>query len=1132
MAPYVSAADPIPKSRIFPKFQATPFTPLMRFAKALLRPLLVCFGCVLLPLVARGEPVDFNLPAQSAADALLAFSQQAKVEILFSFDKLRKVQSNEVIGRLEAEAAIVRLLAGTGFTTHRNAKGKFVVTSARTSTGSIKGALLNPDGTPARNLHVTLSPSRQSVRTDQRGEYQFLSVRPGTYKLTVTADGYQPFQSENFEVTSGSETVLAPKTAQRSEDVTRLDPYVVTGETDGRPFDRSETPFMKPTAVGNLDLPRTENDALPFTIYDREQITRSGVVDLNGFLQRAVLESDAGTTPPEQNGNQASYDAGSTNLNLRGYGADETVILVNGRRLPEVMTSFSGGSRSVGPDVNFIPLSLVQQVEVLPVSSSALYSGNAFGGVINIVLRTGEKSDATEISTNYTNALASFDAPQSSVSLLHSQTLLAGKIHLLLSANFTKSEPPTEAELGYFQAHDRATPALSDPIYRATPNIRSADMTPLFGPGSSPVTSVAPGADGNGGLAAFAGRQGVRNLDFFQSPGGLVASPNSLEYPYGRQQRRSAYFGSATYDLFPWLQVGLDATYVSTIVNRGFDVFAGNLSLKASSPFNPFGQDINVSLNELAPNLGPNYSEAHLDFSSAVLGLLVKLPADWRISADAQYAHNVAKYRGLADADGARWQQLVDNGTYNPLRDTQTHGPPQEFYDRALIYYGAPGRFVTLGDYDTEDAAVRVTNQSLALPMGSSTINFGADYRRVHLAGYSDTRHYADGTQIDNPVDSSGRTLQRYSVFGELQTPVVPSHWLPGWLRKLEADLAVRYVAADSSKETNVAPTFGLKAEVPWGLSFRGSFTTSNRVPTPQLSRPIISSDGSGGGINLVNISDPMRGGEEYSVKSEEALNPDLSTEAAVTQTAGLIFQRGKVHQFRASLDFVDTRKTNEVKVLDEIDVLNLETLFPERVTRAPLAPGDTHAVGQVTSLLTGPVNLASRHSQNWNTSLDYAWTECAHGTLSLYSRLVYFQRFDVKVFPNSPAVDELNSPDGAASILKYRANFGAGWSNPQYGFGVDGHYYHSRTLPATEWAGQGGTKIDPYWQYDVYIQSDLKRFMPWKSSHYGLRGQFRINNVFGTSYPEYAGGGGGAGVQPYGDWRGRTYSVSLTATF
>ena len=452
--------------------------------------------------------------------------------------------------------------------------------------------------------------------------------------------------------------------------------------------------------------------------------------------------------------------------------------------------------------------------------------------------------------------------------------------------------------------------------------------------------------------------------------------------------------------------------------------------------------------------------EAHLDFSSAVLGLLVKLPGDWRISADGQYAHNVAKYRGLADVDDTnRWQQLVDEGTYNPLRDTETHGPPREFYDRALIYYGAPGKFVTLGDYDTEDGAIRLTNQSLALPTGISTVNVGVDYRRIHLASYTDSRHYADGSPIDNPIDSTGRALQRYSVFGELQAPLVPGYWLPNWLHKLETDLAVRYVAADSSKETNVAPTIGLKVEAAGGFSVRGSFTTSNRVPTPQLSRPVTNSDGSGGGTNLVKISDPLRGGDEYSVKSQEAQNPDLRTEAAVTQTAGIIYQRGKIHQFRASLDFVDTRKTNEVKILNETDVLNLEGLFPERVTRAPLAAGDPHSVGLVTSLLTGAVNLASRHSENWNASVDYAWTQCVQGTLSLYGRLVYFQRFEVKVFPNSPAVDELNSPDGAASILKYRANFGAGWSNPQYGFGVDGHYYYSRTLPETEWVGQEGRR-------------------------------------------------------------------------
>ncbi len=75
-------------------------------------------------------------------------------------------------------------------------------------------------------------------------------------------------------------------------------------------------------------------------------------------------------------------------------------------------------------------------------------------------------------------------------------------------------------------------------------------------------------------------------------------------------------------------------------------------------------------------------------------------------------------------------------------------------------------------------------------------------------------------------------------------------------------------------------------------------------------------------------------------------------------------------------------------------------------------------------------------------------------------------------------------------------------------------------------------SKIKPFWQFDAYLQSDLTRWLPWKTSRFGLRGQVRVNNVLGSNYPKYANDRSGAGVQPYGDWRGRTYSLSLTATF
>ncbi len=208
-----------------------------------------------------------------------------------------------------------------------------------------------------------------------------------------------------------------------------------------------------------------------------------------------------------------------------------------------------------------------------------------------------------------------------------------------------------------------------------------------------------------------------------------------------------------------------------------------DLFLGAASPFNPFRQNVLVSLNETAPLLGENYSEARVEFSSAVLGAVLRLPADWRLSLDSQYGRSLTRYRGLAGADSTRWQNLVDTGRYNPLRDTQVAAAPAAFYDEVLVYHGAPGRFVTLGDYETFEGAFRVTHEALPLPTGSSTVNVGADYRLNRLAPYTDQPRFADGTPAPEIVEWTGRSLERISVFGEIQAPLLPARWLPAWLK-------------------------------------------------------------------------------------------------------------------------------------------------------------------------------------------------------------------------------------------------------------------------------------------------------------------------------------------------------------
>ena len=1108
-----------------------------RHTRAVLLFLLALARQTVPPLTA--EPVDFSLPAEEADRALMAFGRQAKVELLFSFDELHRAHSNAVSGHLEPEEALRRLLTGTGFVANRSGPERFVVTEAP-KVGSIRGLLRLPDGAVVKGARVLIPARHVAATSDSTGHFEFSGLEPGVYKLRVAPPGYQSVEVTDARVTAGRELQLEDITLEAVKDPSQLAPFVVEAQAArSGPLLAIGSVEAPRTAIGDLDQPRSENDALDYTVFTRDEIARSGTVELNEFLQREILDGDATALPPERSGTSAAFASGSSNLNLRGYGAEATIVLVDGRRLPEIVTALPADSSSTASapqvDVNVIPLNLIERVEELPVSASAIYSGSPIGGVINIVLRPDVNT--TELTTTYTNAIARFDAPQLTTSLLNGETLLGGKLRVRFNLTYTEITPPTESELGYIRENLLLHPQAESNLYRATPNVSSADGSGLFGPGTASYTSVAPGANGGGGLAGFAARQGEESLGLFQlQSGGLTDSPDSLDFPYGRQSRSSSFYGSVVYDVTPWLQAGVDATFGRTINNTGYSVFPDTLVLPAAAPDNPFHQDVNVTLNETAPALGEAYDEAHVDFYSAVAGLLLRLPHSWQVSLDAQYGLSVTTYRGIEGVNQTNWQQLVNEGIYNPLRDTQVFGPPQQFYDDVLEYYGAKGAFVTLGDYNTFDSSFRITDTALLLPTGVSILNLGADYRYARLGSYVDALRFGDGTLVAPADNWVGRSLQRVSIFGELQAPLLPARWLPWWIHSMELDVAARYTASDLANEANTAPTAALKIELPGGFAVRGTFATSNTFPPPSFSflqAPGISKTGSGT-VTQQYVNDPLRGGQQESVLVSDAPNPNLVPEAALTQSLGILYQHGTVQHVRFALDFINTVTSGqEVYLGTGQQVVDLEGIFPTRVIRAPDTPGDPFDVGAITNVLTGNVNLAWRHSYEWDASVDYDWTQCWGGTLDLYARAIYFSRYDIEELPTSPPVDELRAPDGATpGLLKFRANFGASWSNPRYGFGIDGQYFPPRILPESEWAAQGSTQVDSYLQFDAYVQSDLGRWLPWSHKHYGLRGQIRVDNLFNAGPPRYADDPSDAGVQSYTDWRGRVYSVSMTLSF
>src|SRR5262249_24338674 len=81
------------------------------------------------------------------------------------------------------------------------------------------------------------------------------------------------------------------------------------------------------------------------------------------------------------NGNTGGRPQGTSQVDLRGLGADRTLVLVNGKRLPY------GSPRHIAADLSQIPLILVENVEVLTGGASAVYGSDALAGVVNFKLK-------------------------------------------------------------------------------------------------------------------------------------------------------------------------------------------------------------------------------------------------------------------------------------------------------------------------------------------------------------------------------------------------------------------------------------------------------------------------------------------------------------------------------------------------------------------------------------------------------------------------------------------------------------------------------------------------------------------------------------------------------------------------
>src|SRR4029079_16595804 len=102
-------------------------------------------------------------------------------------------------------------------------------------------------------------------------------------------------------------------------------------------------------------------------------------------LLQKITVANARSVPISNNA--TGFTPGASSISLRGLGPEATLVLINGRRVAAYPVGVNGTTAFV--DLNSIPLSAVDSIEVLKDGASALYGADAVAGVINIKLRRG-----------------------------------------------------------------------------------------------------------------------------------------------------------------------------------------------------------------------------------------------------------------------------------------------------------------------------------------------------------------------------------------------------------------------------------------------------------------------------------------------------------------------------------------------------------------------------------------------------------------------------------------------------------------------------------------------------------------------------------------------------------------------
>ncbi|MCW5569070.1 MAG: TonB-dependent receptor, partial [Dokdonella sp.] len=831
-------------------------------------------------------------------------------------------------------------------------------------------------------------------------------------------------------------------------------------------------------------IPRAQVEGpAPITVITSTQIQAAGLTSVPDVLRS--LSQNSGSVQGQQNTTSAQSTPGAQAVDLRGLGPNHTLVLINGRRIADFPLPLNG--RSNFTDIGNIPLGMIDRIEVLTGSASAVYGSDAMAGVINFILK--KSSDGLTLDYRYGDTERGGGESQN---LTLTTGFDRGDFTGIVGLELLDKRPLWGTDRGIQDStldaptSRRRLPRLIAQIYDWDDDVNIA-----------PDDDCAAMASLNEGTTVLA-------EDRYGEP--YCGSERAIAYRTIVNERKGATgYGSFEYrisDTLSWfadVQVGDQKVRLLTGTN-GNDVASDHMGWEFHDPastdnyrrkmfYNANTGHYEIWSRQFSPEEVGGLRKRMNSTEQKTLGVTTGLKGIFGDTWSWEAAYNHSQYKAVVK------MPRISAEAANRLFLGERLGYDDDGYaiyapDPASLFTPlTPAQFATIGvmstfrpKADNDNLSFTVDTPSLfALPAGdvgfAGAIEYGEQSYRINPDPLALTEDAYYG-----PRYGDGRgDRDRWSVAGELRMPLLSS---------LQASLAGRY---DRYSYGNKDPgKFTWSGGLEWrpldSLLVRGSYGTGFRAPDMHYLfagndyyRTRFATDYFQCRSAEPGVSDGYcydDGSYDVSTFDVYSGNIGLDVETSRSHTVGFVWS--PIDNLDLSLDYYRIRVMNQVQTQsrEQLRITEADCRLGVTDTGTPVdinSPTCVDALarvirdqnGDITSVLFGPINIAKEQTSGVDVTASYRLDTDSIGSFRFTANYNWAHRHTTQQYPGDPTENMLGVGYSATTLPRAKGNFGVNWERGAWGASLFGNYlgrvanYDNDAWTKATWRFNAGGRYD-----------------------------------------------------------------------